>query len=161
MPAHVQDLLVEIDLVGIGFLAHPLCPGRAACSGAILLAAIRSGTRRRVDRSWHAHFLSLERRFVGLQDDLYLLLRVRRVNHEVVVVAARHDILRIARKDNLELVEYTVVLIGIAQTWSQVLVDRDGLDRLPLHVDVPNLDGQVISGEDVSAVVRESDVRDG
>lgn len=33
MPAHVQDLLVEVDLVGVGFLLHSASgPGRAARS---------------------------------------------------------------------------------------------------------------------------------
>lgn len=40
-------------------------------------------------------------------------------------------------------------------------MDRDCLDGFVLHVDVPNLDSQVVAREDVTAVGREADVRDG
>lgn len=42
-----------------------------------------------------------------------------------------------------------------------MLVDRDGLDGLPLHVHVPDFDGQVVTGQDVAAIVAEADIGDG
>jgi hypothetical protein len=40
-----------------------------------------------------------------------------------------------------------------------VYVDR--LDWLVLHVDVPNLEGKVVTRQDVSAVLGELDIRNG
>src|SRR5262245_58894527 len=76
VPAHVQDLLVEIDLVGICLLAHPLSLARrrAACAGTALLASVGHGAGRRVDGSGHPNLLSLKCRLVGLEHDLHLLL---------------------------------------------------------------------------------------
>src|SRR4051794_22367914 len=47
MPAHVQNLLVEINLVRVRLLAHPLALGarRAAGPGTTLLAAVRCRAR--------------------------------------------------------------------------------------------------------------------
>lgn len=42
-----------------------------------------------------------------------------------------------------------------------MLMDWDRLDGLPLHVDIPDLDRQVVPGEDVAAVMGEADVGDG
>ena len=39
-----------------------------------------------------------------------------------------------------------------------MLVNWNGLDRLALHVDVPDLDGQVVAGKDIATIVREADV---
>lgn len=159
MPAHMQNLLVEVNLVRIRLLTHPLaCSRRAARTRPVLLTAISGRTCRRVDRSGNAHFLGLERRLVGLQYNLNFLLWIGWVDHEVIVVAASHDVLAIARKDNLKLVEDTVIFVGVAKPGPQMLVDRDRLDRLPLHVDVPDLHRQVISRENVSAVVRKPHV---
>lgn len=157
MPAHVQDLLVEVDLVRIGLLLHAAAgAGRAARARAVLLSVGVLVHRRR-----HAHLLRLEGRLVRLEHDLRVLALVRGVDHKVVVVAAGHDILGIAREDHLEFVEDAVVLVRVAQARSQVFVDGDGLDGLSLHVDIPDLDRQVIPRHDVSAVVGESDVGDG
>lgn len=89
------------------------------------------------------------------------MVGVRRVDHEVVVVGTCHDILCIAREDNLEFVEDAVIFIGVAQTRSKMFVDRNGLDGLALHVDVPDLDSEVVTGEDITAIMGESDIRDG
>lgn len=155
MPAHVQNLLVEVHLVGISLSPHArpdtswTAPPRA-----ILLAVL-------VHRRRHAHLLGLERRLVCLEYDLGLLVGICRVDHKVVVVAARHDVLAIAGEDHLELVEDAVILVGVAQSRSQVLVDWNDLDGLSLHVDIPDLYRQVIAGNDVTAIVGEADVGDG
>ena len=60
----------------------------------------------------------------------------------------------------LELVEYAIVLVQVAELASQVVVYRNGLDRFRLHVDVPDLQGQVVARQDVPPVVAELDVRD-
>jgi hypothetical protein len=148
MPAHVQDLLVEVDLVGIGLLLHPTAgTGGAARSRASLLSIAL------VHGRWYANLLRLEGRLVRLQHNLRLLLLVCRVDHEVIVITAGHDVLGITGEHHLELVENAVVLIRIAQAGPQMLVDRNRLDWLAFHVDIPNLHSQVIPGNDVAAVV--------
>ena len=42
-----------------------------------------------------------------------------------------------------------------------MLVDRNCLDRLALHIHVPDLDGEVVAGENVTTVVGEAHVGDG
>jgi hypothetical protein len=42
-----------------------------------------------------------------------------------------------------------------------VLVDGDSLDWLSLHVDIPDLDGQIVPRHNVAAVVGESHVGNG
>ena len=150
----MQNLLVEIDLVRIRFLPHAGSPPRCRRAGpaALLLA---------VDGCRHAHLLGLEGALVGLQDNLDLLLGVGRVDHEVVVVRARHDVLAVAREHHLELVEDRVILVGVAEAGAEVLVNGDRLDGLVLHVYVPDLDGEIVARQDVPAIVREPDIRDG
>lgn len=157
MPAHVQDLLVEVDLVRIRLLSHPstLSTGSrsgTACSGGSLLA-IRPGAGRRVDGRWDSNLLGLEGRLVGLEHHLNLLFGVGGVDHEVVVVTAGHDILGIAGEDDLKLVEDAVVLVCVAESRAEMLMDGNGLDWLALHVDVPDLHGQVVTRQDVATVV--------
>lgn len=157
MPAHVQDLLIEVDLIRIGLLLHAATrPGRAGGSGAALLPV---GTL--VHRGRHADLLRLERRLVRLQDNLRLLAGVGRVDHKVIIVASGHDILCIAREDNLELIKDAVVFVRVTQARAQMFVDGNGLHGLPLHVDIPDLHRQVVSGHDVPAVMGESHVGDG
>lgn len=151
----MQNLLVEVDLVRVRLLLHPLRSSRrAACSGSALLGAGAGRVHRRRD----ADLLRLEGRLVRLQNNLRILVRVRRVDHEVVVVAARHHILRIAREDHLELVEYAVVLVCVAESRPQVLVDRNSLHGLAFHSHIPNLHGEVVAGENVAPVVGEAHV---
>ena len=156
MPAHVKDLLVEINLIRIGLLPHPAArTNRATRSGAVLLPVGAP-----VHGRGHANLLRLERRLVGLQHNLGVLVLVGGVDHEVVVVASGHDVLRITREDDLEFIEDTVVFVCVAQTRPEVFVDRNGLHGLPLHVDIPNLNRQVISGNNVSTVIREANIGD-
>lgn len=78
VPTHVQDLLVEVDLVRIRLLAHPLAlawRSWAARPRAALLA-VRSRARGRVDGRRDPDLLRLEGRLVRLQHHLDLLLRV-------------------------------------------------------------------------------------
>src|SRR5690554_4964413 len=98
MPAHMQDLLVEVDLVRVRLLPHP-CTGsgsRRPCPAALLLA---------VDGCGDANLLRLEGTLVGLQHNLNLLLGCGGVDHEVVVVGSRHDILAVTREYDLELIK--------------------------------------------------------
>jgi hypothetical protein len=158
MPAHVQYLLVKVNLVCIRLFSHPLASTNgtrswAASSGSSLLATRSSWTRRRVHRSRYAHFLRLECRLVRLQHDLGILLGVGWVDHEVVIVRSSHDVLRVTRKDDLKFIEDAVVLVSVAKSWSEVFVDRYGLDRLSLHVYVPDLDGEVVARKYVPTIV--------
>ena len=113
MPRHVQDLLVKVNLVRIGFLAHPLrSSNRTARSGSLLTVLCASPSI--VHWRWNTHLLRLERTLVSLEHNLCVFAFFRRVDHEIVVVRARHDILGIAREYNFELVEDAVVLVGVA-----------------------------------------------
>lgn len=124
MPAHVQDLLVEVYLVCIRLFPHPspLAPGpgrRAARSRIIFLARRPIGRAcRRVDGRWYADLLSLESRFVGLQYHLHFLVRVRGVYHEVVVVTSSHYIFGVTGENDFEFVENAIVLVRVAQSRS-------------------------------------------
>lgn len=60
--------------------------------------------------------------------------------------------------NTLELVEDTVVLIQIAKLPPQVVVNWNRLHWLALHVDVPDLEVQVVARQDVSTIVAELDV---
>ena len=165
MPAHMQNLLVKINLVRIGLLTHTL--GATGRGGAVRPTALLAsdgvpGTLRTwIHRGRDADLLGLEGGLVGLQDDFGVVAGLGGVVHEVVVVRARHDVSSVAGEGDLELVEDGVVLVRVAESGPEVLVDRDRLYRLLLHVDVPDLDGQVVAGEDVAAVGGEADVGDG
>lgn len=163
MPAHVQDLLVEVDLVGIGFFPHSAAlaggaGGGTSCSGASFFGSVGRGT---VDGGGHADLFGFESGLIGLEYDFCFDLRIGGVDHEVVVVRAGHDIAAIAAEDHFEFVEDTVVLVGITQTWPKMFVDGYCLHRLSLHVDIPDLDGEVVAGEDVTTIVGEADIGDG
>jgi hypothetical protein len=93
--------------------------------------------------------------------NLGVLVRIARVDHEVVVIRACHDILGVAGEGHLEFVKDAVVLVGVAKSRTEVLMDGNGLHGLSLHVDIPDLDGEVVSGKDVTTVVAEADVGDG
>ena len=66
-------------------------------------------------------------------------------------------VLIIAAPCALELVEDAVILIQVAELAPQMIVDGDGLDRPRLHVDVPDLERKVVTGEDVATVMAELD----
>jgi hypothetical protein len=161
VPTHVKDLLVEVDLIGVRFLPHPLTLSSpwAFCSRASLLTIGRAGWR--VYGSGNADLFGFEGGFVRLQDHLNLLVRIGWVDHEVVVVTSRHDVLGVTREHHFELVKDTVILVRVAESRPKMFVYGYCLDGLPLHVDIPNLDCQIVTGQDVAPIIRESDIRDG
>lgn len=61
----------------------------------------------------------------------------------------------------LKLVKDAIILIQVTQLLLEVLVDVDLLDRLLLVPYIPDLQSQVISGEDVLTVLGEFDIGDG
>lgn len=70
------------------------------------------------------------------------------------------SLLVIGAPTTLEFVENAIVLVEHAQLVAQVVVHRVGLDRPTLHVEVPDLDVQVVARAHVAARVAELDVRD-
>ena len=163
MPAHVENLLVEINLVRVRLFAHPRALAGRTVGAAVALLAVLTGARARriVHRCGYANFLGLECALVCLQHDLGVLAFFRRVDHEIVVVRAGHDVLAVAGVDDLELVEYRVIFVRVAKSGPQMLVDGDGLHGLGLLPDVPNLDRKIVAGKDVAAVIGETHVGDG
>mmetsp|Transcript_53387 Transcript_53387/g.88694 ORF Transcript_53387/g.88694 Transcript_53387/m.88694 type:complete len:244 (+) Transcript_53387:241-972(+) len=89
------------------------------------------------------------------------LIRNPIVDVEHVVVRSSHHSVSVGADLALELVKDAVVLVEIAELGSEVVVDVDDLDGLALHVHVPDLDGEVITGDDVATVAAELAVRDG
>ena len=117
MPAHMQYLLVEIDLIGISLLSHSCTltdtSSWAPGSGATLFT--RCGIRGTggIDRRRNAYFLCFEGGFVGLKDNFCFCFGIGRVNHEIVVVATCHYVAAIAREDHFEFIKDTVVFVCI------------------------------------------------
>jgi len=70
-------------------------------------------------------------------------------------------VLSITAECALKFVEDAVVLIQVAQLSAQVVVNLDRPDRSRVHVDVPDLEREIIPREHVSPVVAELDVRYG
>ena len=68
-------------------------------------------------------------------------------------------VLSITAKRALKFVENAIVLIQVAQLSAQVIVNLDSPDRSRVHVDVPDLEREIVSREHVSPVVAELDVR--
>ena len=60
-----------------------------------------------------------------------------------------------------KLVEDAVVLVQVAQLASKMVVDGDGFQWPVLHVDVPDLQVEVVARQDVSSIMAELDIRDG
>ena len=114
VPAHVEDLLVKIDLIRIGLLAHALRAAHGAVGAATFLAVFAAGVVGGVHGGGNADFLGLEGALIGLEDHLGVFSFFGWVDHEVVVVRAGHDILGVAREDHLEFVEDAVILVRVA-----------------------------------------------
>ena len=55
----------------------------------------------------------------------------------------------------LELVKDAIVLVEIAQLPAEVVMDRDRFQRSILHVDIPDLEVEVVARQDVSPVSTE------
>ena len=151
MPAHVQNLLVKINLVRVRFFLHPSpltsCSCRWAASSRVTLLTSRPIRRtcRCVDGGWNPNLLLLESRLIGLKNNFRLPFRIRGINHEIVVVAACHHILGVAGKDDLEFVEDAVILVSVTEPRPKVLVNRYSFDRRSFHINVPYLDCQVVA----------------
>jgi len=96
---------------------------------------------------------------VGLNGCHHIILPVVAVQN--IVIGASHQFASITTKAAFELVENQIVLVQITQLGSEVLVNLDGLHRLALHVDVPQLEGEVVTRENVTAVSTELTVADG
>mmetsp|Transcript_20917 Transcript_20917/g.45862 ORF Transcript_20917/g.45862 Transcript_20917/m.45862 type:complete len:219 (-) Transcript_20917:1134-1790(-) len=74
----------------------------------------------------------------------------RTVEHaEKVTVGACCHILTIAADSALKLVKDGVIFVEVAQLCAQVLVYFESLDRRGLHVNIPQLECQVVTAEDV------------
>ena len=157
----MQNLLVEVNLVRIGLLPHSLrrtrCPGsRTTSPRAPLLTCRRAGGR--VDRGGNPDFLRLESGLVSLEHDFGFLLGVGWVDHEVVVVAAGHYVAAVAAEDDFEFIEDAVIFVCVTESRAEMLVDRDRLDRLAFHINVPDLDGEVVARENVAAIIGKADI---
>src|SRR3954463_7365967 len=79
MPAHMQNLLVVVEMFSICFFPHSTrnaCASWASCSS--LLATI--------DWSWYSNLLRFKRTLIRLENNLHFLLRIRRIYHKVIVV---------------------------------------------------------------------------
>lgn len=100
--------------------------------------------------------LGLECALVSLQHDVLVCVLLKDV--EVVVVAPSQDLVVVRTPERLKLVKDAIVLVEVAQFRPDVLVDRNRLHRLVLHVDVPDLQREVVSREDVPSVPAELDV---
>lgn len=69
-------------------------------------------------------------------------------------------VLSIAAEGALKLVKDAVVLVEVAQLVAEMIVDVDGLDGSALHVDVPDLQCEVVTRENVASILAELDIRD-
>ena len=63
---------------------------------------------------------------------------------EEVVVASCHNGRVCSIPSTLELVKDAVILIQRAKLGPEILVDSVGLNRLGLHVQIPDLDGEIV-----------------
>jgi hypothetical protein len=171
----MQDLLVEVECFQLHGFLQPTRP----------LPILRS----LVGRERPSCLLLLECRLVSLED--HIIESVRVVYPEIVVVRARQyvpdsimpgiggkkerfvsksraamemtsrNILVITSPDTLKLVEDAVILVQIAQLSSQMIVNGDRLHWPRFHIDVPNLQREVVTREDVSSITTEFHVRNG
>mmetsp|Transcript_19826 Transcript_19826/g.61903 ORF Transcript_19826/g.61903 Transcript_19826/m.61903 type:complete len:396 (-) Transcript_19826:545-1732(-) len=80
---------------------------------------------------------------------------------EAVLVRAGEDVRRIVVEAALELVEYAVLLVEVAQLRPQVLVHRYRLYRPRLYPHIPDAHGEVVARDDVAPVSREARGGDG
>ena len=151
MPAHVQNFLVEINLVRVRLFLHPSpltsCSCRWAASSRVALLTSRPIRRTCgcVDWSGDANLLLLESRLIGLKNNFRLPLRIRGIDHEVVIVTARHYILGITGENDLKFVKDAVILVSVTEPRPKVLMNWYSFDRRSFHINVPYLDCQVVA----------------
>jgi len=134
MPGNMEALLGEINIFRVEI-------GR--CSGACreeLLPAALSGFDE------------------GALDDLWLR---DVVDVELVVVRASHQMRTVGRETTFKLVEDAVVFVEVAQLRTEMVMDLDRSKWMAVHIHIPDLESEVVAREDVAAVRRESDIRNG
>lgn len=73
----------------------------------------------------------------------------------VVCSCETQDSLVVTTPHTLELVEDAVILVEIAQFPPKVVVDRNRLKWSVLHVDVPDLEVEVVARQDIPTVATE------
>ena len=71
----------------------------------------------------------------------------------------RRYILVISAPYAFELVENAVIFVQVTKFASQMVMDWNGLDRSTFHVDIPDLQREIITRENIATVVTELDVR--
>src|SRR3989338_8573245 len=80
------------------------------------------------------------------------------IDVELVVVRSSHQMRAIGREGTFELIEDAVIFIQITEFRAEVIMDLDGADRMTIHVDVPDLESEVITRQNVTSIGRELDV---
>jgi hypothetical protein len=68
-------------------------------------------------------------------------------------------ILVISAPYTFKLVENAVIFVEVTKFASQMVMDWNGLDRSGFHVDIPDLQREIVTRENISTVVTEFDVR--
>lgn len=71
------------------------------------------------------------------------------------------NVLVITSPRAFKLVKDAVIFVQVAKLAPKMVMNWDGLQRSRLHVDIPDLEGKVVTREDVTTVMAELDVRDG
>lgn len=71
------------------------------------------------------------------------------------------DSLSVTAECTFKLVKDTIILVQVAKLLTEMIMNVDSLDWFVLHGDIPNLERQVITRQDVSTVFGEFDIRDG
>ena len=71
----------------------------------------------------------------------------------------RRYVLVISTPNAFKLVENTVIFVQVTKFASQMVMDWNGLDRSGLHVDIPDLQREIITRENIATVATELDVR--
>lgn len=82
----------------------------------------------------------------------------KRVRSVVLTKSEDRNVLVIATPRALELIKDAIVLVEVTEFPAQVVMYRYSLYWLTLHVDIPDLERQVITRENISPVVAELDI---
>ena len=100
--------------------------------------------------------------FGGLDEGAMDEVRVANIiDVELVVVRASHEMRTVGGEDTLKLVKDAVIFVQVAEFGAKMIVDLDGADGVTIHVDIPELEGEIIARKDVASIRREFDIRDG
>lgn len=71
-----------------------------------------------------------------------------------------NHVLSVTAECALKLVKDAVILVEIAELVAQMIVNVDRLDWSALHVDIPDLERQVIARENIASILAEFHIRD-